>query len=97
MPDQANGTPYTMLWAASHPPLEAVFQQKLAMVVDTIKTPSEDSSVLLVGGGAVISADELKGAGKVRKPWWSEVIDAIGAAMAVVSAVVDIIKSTESR
>ena len=60
-----------------------------------MKTSPEDLPVLLVGGGAVIAPDELEGASRVIKPEWSGVANAIGAAMARVSAVVDTIKSTE--
>ncbi|KAL1863139.1 hypothetical protein Daus18300_008132 [Diaporthe australafricana] len=75
----------------------AIIKQKLEKVIDMMKTSPEDLPVLLVGGGAVISPDELKGASKVLKPKYSEVANAIGAAMARVSAVVDTVKSTESK
>ncbi|KAH8732729.1 hypothetical protein GQ44DRAFT_754295 [Phaeosphaeriaceae sp. PMI808] len=69
----------------------------LEYIIDTMKTTPEDVPVLLVGGGAVIAPDILKGASKVIKPEWSSVANAIGAAMARVSAVVDTIKSTEKQ
>lgn len=75
----------------------AIIKQKLEKVIDMMKTSPEDIPVLLVGGGAVISPDDLKGASKVLKPRFSEVANAIGAAMARVSAVVDTVKSTESK
>lgn len=77
--------------------VEAIIKQKLEKVIDMMKTSPEDLPVLLVGGGAVISPDELKGASKVLKPRWSGVANAIGAAMAGVSAVIDTVKSTESK
>lgn len=77
--------------------VRAIIKQKLEKVIDMMKTSPEDLPVLLVGGGAVISPDELKGASKVLKPRWSEVANAIGAAMAGVSAVIDTVKSTESK
>lgn len=76
---------------------KAVVKQKLEKVIDTMKTSPDDLPVLLVGGGAVLAPDELKGASKVLKPQWSEVANAIGAAIARVSAVVDTVKSTESK
>ncbi|ROV90975.1 hypothetical protein VSDG_07718 [Cytospora chrysosperma] len=77
--------------------VKAIIKQKLEKVIDMMKTSPEDIPVLLVGGGAVISPDELKGASRVLKPRYSEVANAIGAAMARVSGVVDTVKSTESK
>lgn len=77
--------------------VQAIIKQKLEKVIDMMKTSPEDLPVLLVGGGAVIAPDELRGASKVLKPRWSEVANAIGAAMAGVSAVIDTVKSTESK
>ncbi|EPE09772.1 hydantoinase [Ophiostoma piceae UAMH 11346] len=74
---------------------KTIIRQKIEKVIDTMKTSPEDLPVLLVGGGAVIAPDELKGASKVLKPRWSSVANAIGAAIARVSAVVDTVKSTE--
>jgi len=53
--------------------------------------------VLLVGGGAIVAPDELIGASRVIKPEYSGVANAIGAAIARVSAVIDTVKSTESK
>ncbi|KAF2791792.1 hydantoinase [Melanomma pulvis-pyrius CBS 109.77] len=76
---------------------EAETKRMLEKVIDTMKTSPEDLPVLLVGGGAVIAPDELKGASRVIKPEWSGVANAIGAAMARVSAVIDTVKSTEKK
>ncbi|KAK4226812.1 hypothetical protein QBC38DRAFT_479410 [Podospora fimiseda] len=76
---------------------KAIVQEKLEKIVDTMKTSPEDLSVVLVGGGAIIAPNQLKGASKVLKPKWSEVANAIGAAIARVSAVVDTIRSTETQ
>jgi N-methylhydantoinase A/oxoprolinase/acetone carboxylase beta subunit len=72
-------------------------KRMLEHVIDTMKTSPEDIPVLLVGGGAIIAPDQLKGASRVIKPEWSGVANAIGAAMARVSAVVDTVKSTEKK
>lgn len=69
----------------------------LEQIIDTMKTSPEDLPVLLVGGGAVIAPDSLQGASRVIKPKWSGVANAIGAAMARVSAVVDTVRSTEKQ
>lgn len=74
-----------------------VVKKMLEKVVDTMKTSPKDLPVLLVGGGAVIAPDELEGASRVIKPEFSGVANAIGAAIARVSAVVDTVKSTESK
>ncbi|KAI0466412.1 hypothetical protein F4859DRAFT_300001 [Xylaria cf. heliscus] len=76
---------------------KAVVGHKLEKIIDTMKTSPKDLPVLLVGGGAVIAPDELKGASRVLKPKWSGVANAIGAAIARVSAVIDTVESTESK
>ncbi|KAH7634576.1 hypothetical protein B0T09DRAFT_256167 [Sordaria sp. MPI-SDFR-AT-0083] len=76
---------------------KAIVKSKIEKIIDNMKTSPEDLPVILVGGGAVIAPDQLQGASKVLKPRWSEVANAIGAAIARVSAVVDTIKSTETK
>ncbi|KAF2805365.1 DUF917-domain-containing protein [Mytilinidion resinicola] len=76
---------------------KATVNKMLEKVIDTMKTSPEDLPVLLVGGGAVIAPDTLLGASQVLKPKWSGVANAIGAAMARVSAVIDTVKSTETK
>lgn len=70
---------------------------KLERIVDQMKTSASDLPLLLVGGGAIIAPDSLQGTSKVLKPKWAPVANAVGAAMARVSAVVDTLKSTASR
>jgi N-methylhydantoinase A/oxoprolinase/acetone carboxylase beta subunit len=72
-------------------------KRMLERIIDTMKTSPEDLPVLLVGGGAILAPDELKGASRVIKPQWSGVANAIGAAMARVSVIVDTVKSTEKQ
>ena len=76
---------------------KAETKRMLEDIIDTMKTAPEDLPVLLVGGGAVVAPDELKGASRVIKPQWSGVANAIGAAMARVSAVIDTVKDTEKK
>ncbi|KAI8240599.1 putative D-/L-hydantoinase subunit A [Colletotrichum sp. SAR 10_99] len=79
------------------PEFKAKVKEMLERIVDTMKTSPEDIPVVLVGGGAVIAPDALVGASRVIKPEWSGVANAIGAATARVSGVVDSIESTESK
>ncbi|KAF4494462.1 D-amino acid hydantoin hydrolase (hydantoinase) [Fusarium agapanthi] len=74
--------------------ISLTIKHKLEKVIDTMKTSPKDIPVILVGGGA---PNELKGASKVIKPQWSQVANAIGAAIARVSAVVDTVQSTVSK
>ncbi|KAI5248631.1 DUF917-domain-containing protein [Aureobasidium subglaciale] len=76
---------------------KAVTKAMLEKVIDTMKTSPDNLPVLLVGGGAVVAPDELQGASRVIKPEYSGVANAIGAAIARVSAVIDTVKSTETR
>jgi N-methylhydantoinase A/oxoprolinase/acetone carboxylase beta subunit len=76
---------------------KAVVQKMLERAIDNMKTSADDIPVLLVGGGAIIAPDALSGASKVVKPEWSGVANAIGAATARVSGVIDTIESTENK
>lgn len=76
---------------------KTVVRRKLETIVDKMKTSPEDLPVILVGGGAVIAPNALAGASSVIKPRWSEVANAVGTAIARVSAVVDTVRSTESK
>ena len=76
---------------------KAIVARKLEKIIDTMKTSPDDLPVLLVGGGAIIAPNRLEGASRVIKPKYAEVANAVGAAMARVSAVVDTVKSTESK
>ncbi|KAE9411054.1 DUF917-domain-containing protein [Gymnopus androsaceus JB14] len=82
---------------------EAAAKRKLEEVIDQTKTSADDLPVLLVGGGAVIISPDregkvsLKGASRVIIPEYAGVANAIGAAIARVSGVVDTVLSTEGR
>ena len=47
-----------------------------------MKTSPEDVTVLLVGGGSIISPDILAGVGEIVRPPFYSVANAVGAAMA---------------
>ncbi|KAG9254169.1 uncharacterized protein F5Z01DRAFT_736979 [Emericellopsis atlantica] len=82
---------------SSLPEFKAKVKAMLEQIVDTMKTSPNPIPVVLVGGGAVIAPDSLNGASRVVKPNWSGVANAIGAATARVSGVIDSVESTESR
>lgn len=62
-----------------------------------MKTSPQPVPVLLVGGGAVVAPAALRGASRVLRPPFAGVANAIGAAMAGVSGVVDAVVSTEKK
>lgn len=76
---------------------KSVVKRMLERAIDMMKTSADELPVLLVGGGAIIAPDELAGASKVVKPEWSGVANAIGAATARVSGIIDTIESTETK
>ena len=53
--------------------------------IDTMKVSNDDVEVVLVGGGAIILPDDLKGASKVWNPEHSGCANAIGSAISKVS------------
>ncbi|ESK95855.1 hydantoinase [Moniliophthora roreri MCA 2997] len=82
---------------------EVTVRKMLEGIIDKMKTSADDVSVLLVGGGAVIvSPDQddkvvLNGVSRVIRPEYSGVANAIGAAIARVSGIVDVVLNTEGR
>ncbi|OJD31999.1 hydantoinase protein [Diplodia corticola] len=72
----------------------AAVRRKLEAIIDTMKTSPAAIPVVLVGGGAVIAPESLRGAARVVRPRHAGVANAVGAAMAGVSAVVDAVRST---
>lgn len=60
-----------------------------AEAVDTIKTSRGDRPLVVVGGGGVLVPDQLPGTSEIIRPPHHDVANAIGAAIASVSAQVD--------
>jgi N-methylhydantoinase A/oxoprolinase/acetone carboxylase beta subunit len=64
-------------------------QERIAELVDRVKTSPEPLPVVVVGGGSILLEDQLPGASKILKPDHFAVANAIGAAIAQVGAEVD--------
>ncbi|KAK1995314.1 hydantoinase/oxoprolinase [Colletotrichum falcatum] len=62
--------------------------------VDVVKTSPDPVPVLLVGGGAILSPDSLRGASELVRPPFHDVANAVGAAIARVCGAVDIVQGT---
>ncbi|KAK1980094.1 hydantoinase/oxoprolinase [Colletotrichum cereale] len=69
-------------------------QVLLEGAVDVIKTSPDPVPVLLVGGGAILSPESLKGASELIRPPFHDVANAVGAAIARVCGAVDIVQGT---
>ncbi|TID03905.1 Hydantoin utilization protein A [Colletotrichum higginsianum] len=69
-------------------------QALLEGAVDVIKTSPDPVPVLLVGGGAILSPERIKGASKLIRPPFHDVANAVGAAIARVCGAVDIVQGT---
>jgi len=57
--------------------------------IDRVKTSAEPSPVITVGGGSLMLPDKLAGASEVYRPEGAQYANAVGAATALVGAVVD--------
>nr|MDQ6911054.1 hydantoinase/oxoprolinase family protein [Actinomycetota bacterium] len=62
---------------------------KLAEAVDMVKTTRGDRPLIVVGGGGVLVPERLPGVSELIRPPHHDVANAIGAAIASVSAQVD--------
>jgi N-methylhydantoinase A/oxoprolinase/acetone carboxylase beta subunit len=64
-------------------------QERVAELIDRVKTSPEPVPVVVVGGGSVLLKEELAGASRVLKPDHFAVANAIGAAIAQVGGETD--------
>ncbi len=62
---------------------------KLEEAIDRIKTSPEPMTVILVGGGSAMWPKKLRGAKEIIRPKYAQFANAIGAATALVGAVVE--------
>jgi N-methylhydantoinase A/oxoprolinase/acetone carboxylase beta subunit len=66
-----------------------LIKERLAELVDRVKTSPEPVPVVVVGGGSILLGDRLEGASEILKPDHFAVANAIGAAIAQVGGEVD--------
>ncbi|KAJ4417497.1 hypothetical protein N0V82_006161 [Gnomoniopsis sp. IMI 355080] len=76
---------------------KARIRKLLDGAIDIIKTSADPMPVLLVGGGAVLAPEEIKGASTVIRPPFHEVANAVGAAISRVCGTVDIVQNTSQQ
>jgi N-methylhydantoinase A/oxoprolinase/acetone carboxylase beta subunit len=69
--------------------VEGWIRERLADLIDRMKTSAADVPVIVVGGGAALVPDELPGVSRVIKVEHAGVANAVGAAMAQVSGECD--------
>ncbi|KAI0938669.1 hypothetical protein AcV5_000296 [Taiwanofungus camphoratus] len=74
-----------------------IMKKLLEGIIDKMKTSPEDITVLLVGGGSIISPDVLAGVGEIIRPPYFGVANAVGAAMAKVAGEIDTIELLQNR
>jgi N-methylhydantoinase A/oxoprolinase/acetone carboxylase beta subunit len=65
--------------------------------IDSMKTSSADIPIYLVGGGAFLIPDRLKGVSRVYRPKFYDVANAVGAACALVAGSVDTFEETSTK
>lgn len=76
---------------------QARMKTMIELVVDTMKTSAADVPLYLVGGGAILVPDALHGVSRVHRFPHYEAANAVGAACAQISAVVDTFEDTSTR
>ncbi|XMA08178.1 hypothetical protein WAI453_000969 [Rhynchosporium graminicola] len=65
-------------------------QRALEEAIDIVKTKQGDAIVILVGGGSIIIPGKIAGVGKVIRPEYLAVANAVGAAIGKISGSVDL-------
>ena len=70
-------------------------EQRIAEVVDRMKTSRDPIAVVVVGGGSILLGEQLPGAAELIKPPHFGVANAIGAAIAQVGGEVDQVVSLD--
>lgn len=76
---------------------QAVIKREFERVCDLMKTAPEPLPLILVGGGSIIAPAKIDGTTNIIWPPHHDVANAVGAAMARVSATVDIVQNASSQ
>jgi N-methylhydantoinase A/oxoprolinase/acetone carboxylase beta subunit len=74
---------------------DALIQQMVERCIDGMKLSADPVPVVLVGGGSILVSDQLAGASEVYRPEHFDVANAIGVAIAPISAQIDRVFSYE--
>ncbi|KKY15526.1 putative hydantoinase [Phaeomoniella chlamydospora] len=69
----------------------------LENAIDRVKTSPDPIKVILVGGGSIVAPESLKGASELIRPPFHDVANAVGAAIATVGGLVDIVQNTANQ
>jgi len=77
------------------PKVDREVKLKVERCIDALKLSAAPVPVVLVGGGSILLPDEIEGASEIRRPEHFDVANAIGVAIAPVSAQIDRVFSYE--
>lgn len=75
----------------------ATIRDRLAALIDSLKTDAAPATMIAVGGGSILVEEPLPGVARVVRPAHHDCANAIGAAIAQVSGEVDRIYSLDGR
>ncbi|KAK8847715.1 hypothetical protein IAR55_005574 [Kwoniella newhampshirensis] len=75
---------------------QARMKNMIELALESMKTSTQDVPVYLVGGGAILAPDVLKGVSKVHRFPFYDAANAVGAACAQVSGVIDTFEDTST-
>jgi len=76
---------------------QARIKTMIEIAIDSMKTSAADVPVYLVGGGAILVPDELAGVSQVHRFPFYDAANAVGAACAQISAVLDTFEDTSTK
>lgn len=76
---------------------QARMKTMIEVAIDSMKTSAADVPVYLVGGGAILVPDELHGVSQVHRFPFYDAANAVGAACAQISAVIDTFEDTSVK